>query len=286
MHTPLRTLLVCFLALFAACGGSGDDRISPAPEVEALVRGFIALTEAELIDEVDRSTILSLVGGLVAHWDDTVPAKVPPFLDTEIRSHGAFNVVLDQDALDAFFSLFPLGKDDEDNPTLQVLGANSPLPMGTGTYHIVHLRVMSPLAINVADPTLLFEYGFVFDSDGSATDSYGPSEPENFYEGSDRWYEVTYSNAQGWRLTAYTASTTGTGDSEVTTVTEVESAAKVIFSGDTMLLLVPAGEFGVAQPDYRVTSFVHDGDFGIPAPHSWSGNAEPRVVEGLQRYPN
>ncbi len=279
-----RLVLVGLLALPFGCAGSAGTP-SLAPELEALLRGFVPLTANDLAVTVANTTVVGLRGVAVTHWDATVPAKVPPFSDTEIRSHGIFNVDLDTTDLQTFMSLYPLGKDDETNPTIQVLAANLPLAMNPGNYHFVHLRVETALAINVADPTLLYEYGFVFDEDGSVSTGYNATEPTKFFNGSDRWYELTYSNAQGWNFMVYTASTTGTGESEVSTITEVSSGAKIIMSGDTLVLMVPANEFTSPMPEYRTTSFVHDGDFGIPSPHSWSGNAEPRVVEGMQRYP-
>ncbi|MGQ0614739.1 MAG: hypothetical protein ACT4PV_13465 [Planctomycetaceae bacterium] len=38
----------------------------------------------------------------------------------------------------------------------------------------------------------------------------------------------------------------------------------------------------VQVPDYRTTSFPHDGGYGIPPPHIWSGSARPGQNDALR----
>ena len=274
----MKSRRVCTLALVltvAACsGGATEEPFDPFESALVALQLLSPEGAAEVSAKFERTLTNALVLVMTKHWDSSVPDKFPSFRDTEIGGHGLCTVTLTQGDLDAIVGLFPLGV-GPNGFTVQGQLPDTPLP---GDYHVVHFEVDATLAVVVADPTLLFEYAFAFDSDGVTSNNFSEADT-NYYTGTDRWYEVTWTNAQGWRLRVYTADT----DSFV----EVSSAARVIFADNAMLLLVPASEFAVGEPDYRVTAFVHTGDFGIPPPStSWSGNPEPRLVEGLQAYPD
>ena len=50
-------------------------------------------------------------------------------------------------------------------------------------------------------------------------------------------------------------------------------------TGNLVLLVVPASEFQVDLPTYRVTSFNHMGDWGFD--NAWSADVQPTVAQGL-----
>ena len=93
---------------------------------------------------------------------------------------------------------------------------------------------------------------------------------------SDRWYEATYSPSEGWKLKVT--------DARNNNFTEIASAARVIISENAFVLVVPASEFSVAEPAYRVTAFCHEGDFGLNPGSFWSADVEPPVAEGLAPF--
>ena len=133
--------------------------------------------------------------------------------------------------------------------------------------------------IPLADTTNHYVYGFVFDADGVTTNNYqAPAQyPNDFYDKTDRWYEAKYTPSGGWVVTVSDAI-----DGKVTPVT---SAARVIISGNTLMLVVPKSEFGTSQPKFRLTAFRHTGDYGINPPHNWDGSLWPAVKDGLQAMP-
>lgn len=130
--------------------------------------------------------------------------------------------------------------------------------------------------IPLSDPTNYYQYAFVFDQDGDPDNNYGaPADyPNDFFDGTDRWYEARYAPGSGWSLVVTDAT-----DGNLTTVA---SDARLIIKDHVLTLVVPAGEFAVADPAYRVTAFRHTGDYGINPPHDWDGSIWPAVADGLQ----
>jgi hypothetical protein len=119
------------------------------------------------------------------------------------------------------------------------------------------------------------EFSAVFDADGNASNNYvaDPAYPNDFFQDTDQWYVARYTPGVGWELAASTAV-----DSNIQSMT---SAARVVFTGNAVLWIIPASELGVACPDWRVTTFAHKGDYGINPPNEWSGRLEPPVSMGL-----
>jgi uncharacterized membrane protein len=274
----MRTLILVIAALTMACGGSAVVITTPQGLVAVVTAVQLISSGDDAADEdlVNLTLTLTPVNINVSHWDPAVPDKIPPLDDTDIAARGFLTLFLDNMAIGDLQVAFPVGA----GPNGFTVYGEMPVPMGADSYHIVHLEVQTDVAVIPADPLLLYEYNFAFDADRNNANNYMTT-GMNYFPGTDRWYQLTWSNAQGWRLNVRTAIT----DMGSETITEVPSAACVIMTGNAILLVVPASEFGVSDPEWRVTAFVHDGDFGIPAPYSWSGNSEPRVVEGLAVYP-
>jgi hypothetical protein len=151
-----------------------------------------------------------------------------------------------------------------------------PLQLAEGDFHIVHFSCAGVIPIVDADPTAVYQYAFVFDSDGNTANNYTTAD-NDFFNDTDKWYVMSYTDAGGWVLTVSTAFDG--------TIVEVASAARVIIKDNAMTLLVPTSEFAVSDPGYRVTAFCHNGDFGINPPHNWSGDLHPPVADGLETFP-
>ena len=119
----------------------------------------------------------------------------------------------------------------------------------------------------------------MLDSDASPANNYvaSPQFQDDFFQGTDRWYELGYAPATGWTLRCRVV---GAGNS----ISTVPSAARAILSGDTLLLVVPRSELGVPNPPFRATTFSHAGDFGQNPPYDWSGDPTPTVAEPLRSW--
>jgi hypothetical protein len=140
--------------------------------------------------------------------------------------------------------------------------------------HVV-VHVLSG-AVPLFDTTHHYQYGFVFDADGDPSNNYeaDASYPDDFFAGTDRWYEAAYTPSAGWSLKA----------TDATTFAPVQTSARIALVNDTVTLLVPASEMTAESPRYRVTAFEHKGDYGIAEPHDWKGDVEPPVAEGLSSF--
>lgn len=123
-----------------------------------------------------------------------------------------------------------------------------------------------------------FQYGFVFDQDGNSANNYVPL-PQfqgDYFRGTDKWYAVEYTPANGWTLKVTDARGGG--------FVQVPSAARAVISGKTIVLSVPASEFSVPDPAYRISSFRHSGDFGQNPPHDWSADYDPAPQAPLRTF--
>lgn len=167
-------------------------------------------------------------------------------------------------------SAYPCG----DGPNGRTLCASGGLfPEG----EVVMVAMIAQTAIPLADPTHHHQYAFVFDADGDPDNNYeaSPDFPDDFFQGTDLWYQAMYSPAAGWSLQAVSARG---GE-----IAAVPSAARIVIDGDTMVALVPASELGDQEcPEHRMTAFTHLGDWGMEDPHVWMGDAEPPVDLGLE----
>lgn len=112
-------------------------------------------------------------------------------------------------------------------------------------------------AVPAASPDHSFTYSAVFDSDGDPANDWQFFPPFDFdlFQGADRWYQLVWDhNAGQWLI-----SVTQVDGAQQPAV--VPSAVRAVIEGDTIVFFIPASEFQLDQPPYRLTSFGHDGAF-------------------------
>ncbi len=227
------------------------------------------------------ATLVDIVNALICGVDMVTPhsngtnEKEGAGDHTQVHAFGALRIPGVSAAIltEAFDNtLFPCGE----GPWGLTLCPAAPGPMPAGDYL---------LALNVTlgkvpheEAGAWYQYGFVFDADGEATNNYqpAPAYPYDFFKDTDRWYVAGYDPSTGWSLQVTDAS----GPAPQV----VESAARMVIAGDTIALVVPASEFPVPKPDFRVTAFRHEGDWGMNPPYVWSGDVEPPVASGLESF--
>jgi hypothetical protein len=123
-------------------------------------------------------------------------------------------------------------------------------------------------------PTHYYQYGFVFDTDGDPGNNYLASEayPRDFFQGTDRWYQLTGAPATGWDFSVHGM----VGGMPV----HVASNATVLAFANGLVLLAPLDELGVADDiGFRITAFRHEGNW---LADDWSGDCYPDVGAPLQ----
>lgn len=87
-------------------------------------------------------------------------------------------------------------------------------------------------------------YSLVLDSDGSPANNFEAQAPfsKDFYQGTDRWYELVYTTELGWYLTVDRG--------------ETPSDARVSIWGDHVIFFVPLSELATDAPRFRTTAFA------------------------------
>ncbi|MHC4974361.1 MAG: hypothetical protein ACYTG3_18730 [Planctomycetota bacterium] len=278
------TVLMLAILFLPGCSSSSPTQVALGTTAALATTALLMGSTPPLVQAVFLQTlVVALVGVLVLHTFLSVPPKIPNLAWTEITHFGLVTAFITVALLITLFGssqvqqtgggpVFPAGQ----GPDGFTVAANTPLQLAEGDFHIVHFTCADVIPVTSADPTVVYQYAFVFDSDGNTTNNYTTAD-NDFFNDTDKWYVMSYTDAGGWVLTVSTAFDG--------TIVEVASAARVIIKDNAMTLLVPAGEFAVSDPNYRVTAFCHNGDFGIPEPHNWSGDLHPPVADGLETFP-
>lgn len=205
-------------------------------------------------------------GNMVSH-SDGLQTKAATNA-TDIISIVNFNLALDQYAIDRLFTNtdYPCGPGEYG----YTVCGQAPFPAGAA----IVIGVIYDDDIAIQDPQNIYQYGFVFDSDGDETNNYAASErfPNDFFDGTDLFYVLAYTPANGWELT----STDVRGERK-----QIATGARAIINGNTIIMVIPAGEISLERPLFRLTAFRHTGDYGINPPHDWDADVVPPVDEPL-----
>jgi hypothetical protein len=165
-----------------------------------------------------------------------------------------------------FDAAFPCGE----GPVGTTLCASGD-PFAEGQWVYVAATVIEDLVLD--DPTGSYQFAFVFDADGNANNNYVPAAqyPNDFFQGTDKWYQALYTPGVGWELQVSDVRQGGS---------QVASDARFVLSGRSLALLVPRGELDGDSPAFRVTAFRHEGDHGLSG-GPWSASYAPRLMEPL-----
>jgi hypothetical protein len=220
-----------------------------------------------------HAATLNLFTGSTKHSSGT-EAPRPRVMD-----HTSFNIVGAMPAtmisaadLAAFTMEYPCGLHAHGRTLCQ--GTGSTLPPGE---YVIAFGVMNG-AFPAADPSSVYEYGFVFDADDNLANNFvaDPNFPNDFFQSTDRWYTFGRTPSQNWGLNARTALNNS--------IRTVATAARIVMIDQTAILIVPRTEFGVPDPAVRFTAFRHDGRFGFNG-FPWSGDVQRPVNEPLYSVP-
>jgi len=165
-------------------------------------------------------------------------------------------------------TLFPCGAG---NDGLILCGASAP---DQGQFVVVLTEFDGPLPTGPTDR--YYQYGVVFDRNDDPIDNYraGSSFPSDTWDNTDYWVEIAGGPA-GMSLTV----------TDATTSSRVETGARAVISGNTLVVLMPLAEIGGGPNDpavpFRSTSFWHVGDFGLDPPNEFNIDALPAVGMSL-----
>ena len=225
--------------------------------------------DSELVDEVLASLAALASGNQVSHSDGQ-QAK-PAAGATDITGINTFYADIEDSAADELFGNtdFPCGPGEFG---FTVCGQSS---FPAGRAFVIGVTYDDDIVIQ--DPLNIYQYGFVFDSDGDTTNNYEASEsfPNDFFDGTDIFYVLAYTPQTGWELTG----TDVRGERR-----DIATGARAVIRGDSIMMLVPASEIDLEQPSYRLTAFRHTGDFGLNPPNDWDADVVPPVDQPLIQF--
>jgi hypothetical protein len=139
-------------------------------------------------------------------------------------------------------------------------GATTVCPAGVtefpdGDMYVIAMSLAAPLMDGdntTLDPNLEHIYAAVFDSDDVADNNYTDVGVYDwdYWQGTDRWYQVKYDGA-------WTAVVQDWAGSNAQTAS---SAARAVVRGDSIVWFIPASELP-SPSGYRLSAFAHDGSF-------------------------
>ncbi len=171
--------------------------------------------------------------------------------ETDILFHTQLFLILAGSQIEAFFgnTLFPCGEDIEGG---FVVCSYDPLPMEPGGIYLVLMKLAEPVPTSSSER--FYTYSVVFDADGDESNNFqfNPPYDWDFFQNTDRWYMLDYAPTTGWMLNV---------NDIVSGEFGAPSATRAVVMGDIVAFFIPASEFSVDSPGYRVTAFGHDGTY-------------------------
>ena len=126
-------------------------------------------------------------------------------------------------------------------------------PMPEGEILILAMQLAD--VVPQADPDHYYTYAAVLDADGDPSNNFQFFSPYDwdYFQNTDRWYQLNWIPGRGsWTL-------------DVTDMRPepgpASSKARVVILGDVIGFFIPAEEYSVESPGFRLTAFGHDGTY-------------------------
>ncbi len=135
--------------------------------------------------------------------------------------------------------------------------AEGVLDMPAGDVGIFSMDLAGDVPLSGGDHSLI--YSLVLDSDRDPADDwvFNPPFDWDFFQGTDRWYQLAYDHtSDAWSLSV----TQLTTDGQIPSETE-SSTVRAVVEGNSVAFFVSMSEFRSAEPAFRLTAFGHDGFF-------------------------
>lgn len=186
---------------------------------------------------------------------------------TEFYSVYAVEIELTQADVDRINGVYPCGTSVN---ALTVCDAFDN-PLQPGPYVVIGHVLKGDVPLR--DDTNVYQYGFVFDSDGDPENDLVANPPfiGDFFQGTDFWHVLDYTPGVSWTLSVY--------ELRNQVAQPIDGVARAIVDGNTITALVPKNALSAEIPGYRVTVHCHQGDFGETLPTT--ADTEPPIEEPL-----
>jgi len=189
---------------------------------------------------------------------------------TDIICQAAGLDIPETDIIDAAETCGPLA----DGDGLVACHPNSQTALdAAGDHMVVALGVDADIPLN--DPSNLYQFGFVFDTDGESANDWEPypAYPMDFFADTDLWFQLLYEPGSGWILDV---ADIGPGNQ---ILPRPSSNARAVIRQSAVVFMVPMSELGSGPLAMRTSTFRHQGNF---LADDWNGDAHPFVGNGLR----
>jgi hypothetical protein len=245
--------------------GDGDideEQLSPEEEAFQAVVGPFGMTPEQFFQlrgpsDPVQDFIYSISGtgpGLTETQQDIVRVFAGIFDMTQQASQTAFGN-----------TAFPCDSLVDGTRTVCSAGAGA-VPPG----EVVMLAMVLDGDVPMEDPDHYYTYAAVFDADGDPANNFQYVEPYNwdYFQNTDLWYQLDWDPTLGqWQLFVSSFMDQVPQD--------VASNARVVIDGSVIVFFIPADEFSVTRPGFRLTAFGHDGTFAPEASGGDVTGADP-----------
>ena len=193
------------------------------------------------------------IGDLLDSISGRMPTYTSPVID--LRYHMDTRFGFDQNGVNEAYneSIFECGVTAHGRTTVCAADVQ---PMPAGEVLVFAMLFVEDVPQASADHS--FTFSAVFDSDGDPANDWQFYPPFDFdlFQGTDRWYQLVWDHStQQWSLDVTQV------DTSLSTGSYAGSAVRAVIQGDTIVFFIPASEFEIELPPYRLTSFGHDGAY-------------------------
>jgi hypothetical protein len=177
---------------------------------------------------------------------------VADLLATDIHNYGAWFLYYDDILVEIFFGNTLFACNTQENGVLTVCPEEvGPMPVGD----VLMLAMVLDAEVPLEAQDTYYSYSAVLDADGDPANNFRYQSPYDwdYYQGTDLWYILDWDPHEGtWYMDV---SDYGKG------LWTAPSNARGVIMGDLVLFFIPANEFSVERPGYRLTTFAHDGNY-------------------------
>ncbi len=197
----------------------------------------------------------------LAYWDDPEADWISHIAEiilttaldeTDLRIMVGIILRLNDNATTRYFgnTLFPCDSEIEGG---FVVCTDDPLPIEPGDVIMFVMKLAAK--VPPANPDRHYTYAVVVDADGDPSNNFIFNPPYNwdYFQNTDRWYALNWNPD----MSEWTLSVADFAQQEYIS----PSAARAVVMDDTITFFIPATEFSIEYPTYRMTAFGDDGTF-------------------------
>ncbi len=200
-----------------------------------------------------------LLGDILEDIRDSISFNQPALRATyiDLETYGAAKYGYDLSDVTVTFNESIVECGDESDYHIVVCSEAGVLDMPAGDVGLFVMELAGDIPLAGGEHSLI--YSVVLDSDRDPANDwvFMPPFDWDFFQGTDRWYQLIYDHiSDEWSLTV----TQLTANGEIPEVVEA-STVRAVVEGDVVAVFISMEEFAADDPAFRFSAFGHDGFF-------------------------